>query len=93
MSGLKKLQRVKHARSQAIELGKYEAVNAAESHAVRRLAAQHVQLMPEHKDFGLQRRPRPEQPDQSTQDLAAKLAHHPGSIIDSRLPAKRLGFR
>ena len=69
------LHRFQHPRSQSIEPNKQQSVDAPESHSFRRLAPQDVELMPKHKDFDLQRSPRPEQPDQGAPDQPAKIAH------------------
>jgi hypothetical protein len=41
----------------------------------RGFAPQHVELMAKDEDFGFQRGPRPEQPDQGAPDQPAKIAH------------------
>jgi hypothetical protein len=69
------LQSVQHPGSQAIKPDKQQTVDAAERHALRGFAPQHVELMAKDKVFGFQRGPRPEQPDQSAPDQSAKIAH------------------
>src|SRR5262245_55460382 len=69
------LQSVQHPRSQAIEANKQQPVYAAEGQALRATAAQNVELVPKHEDFGFQRSPRSEQPDQGAPDQSAKIAH------------------
>jgi hypothetical protein len=68
-------QRLHYPGSQAIEADKHQAVDAAEGYSLRGLAPQDVQLMPKHKDFGFQRGPRLEQPDQGAPGQPAKIAH------------------
>jgi hypothetical protein len=41
------------------------------------VALQDVELMLKHEDFGYQRSPRPEQPDQGAPNQSAKFAHRP----------------
>jgi hypothetical protein len=69
------LQSVQHLGSQAIETNKYQPVDAAERQALRGFAPQDVELMPKYKDFGFQRGPRSEQPDQGAPDQSAEIAH------------------
>jgi hypothetical protein len=42
-------QRVQNSRGQRIESSKHRPVQARESHAARRLAAQHIQLVPQYR--------------------------------------------
>jgi hypothetical protein len=69
------LQSVQHPGSQAVEPNQQQPVDAPEGHSLRGFASQNVQLMPKYKDFGFQRSPRPEQPDQPAPDQSAKIAH------------------
>src|SRR5262249_34655824 len=69
------LQSVQHPGSQAVEPNKQQPVDAPEGHSLRGFASQNVQLMPKYEDFGFQRSPRPEQPDQPAPDQSAKIAH------------------
>jgi hypothetical protein len=62
------LQSVQHPWSQAVEPNKQQAVDAADGHSLRGFASQNVELMPKHEDFGFQRSPRPEQPNQGAPD-------------------------
>jgi hypothetical protein len=41
----------------------------------RDLRRSNIELVPKDKDFGLQGSPRPEQPDDSTPDQSAEIAH------------------
>jgi hypothetical protein len=52
--GFDDLQRSENTGSQPVKPGKYESVDAGEGAACRGLTAQHIQLMPKHKDLGLQ---------------------------------------
>ena len=69
------LQSVQHPGRQAIKPNKQQAIDAAEGQSLRGFAPQDVELMSKHKDFGFQRSPRPEQPDQGAPDQPAKIAH------------------
>ena len=71
------LQSVQHPGSQPIEPNKHQPVDAAQRHAFRGFAPQDVELVSKNKDFGFQRSPRPEQPDQAAPDQSAKIAHQP----------------
>ena len=72
---LKDFQRVQHLRSQPLETDKQKAINVFEGHPFRRSAPQHVKLVSKEHDFGLQRSPRPEEPEQREPDQPAKIAH------------------
>ena len=50
------LQRVENIGGQRIHPSKHQPVHAGESQTARGLAAQHIQLVPEHENFGFQRR-------------------------------------
>jgi hypothetical protein len=69
------LQSVQHPGSQPIKPNKQQAVDAAEGQSLWGFAPQDVELVSKHKDFGFQRCPRPEQPDQGAPDQPAKIAH------------------
>jgi hypothetical protein len=68
-------QRVHHPGSEAIKPDKHQAVDAAEGYSLQEFALQDVELMPKYEDFGFQRSPRPEPPDQSVPNQPAKIAH------------------
>jgi hypothetical protein len=69
------LQSAQHPGSQPIEPNKQQPVDAAEGHSFRAFAPQDIELVSKNKDFGFQRGPRPEQPDQGAPDQSAKIAH------------------
>src|SRR5437763_1363739 len=48
--------------------------------------------MPKHKDFGFQRRPRPEQSDHGAPEQSAEIAHHQQASADSLTLTSRFGF-
>jgi hypothetical protein len=48
---------------------------STDSYSLRGFALQDVELVSKNKDFGFQRSPRPEQPDQGAPDQPAKIAH------------------
>jgi hypothetical protein len=52
-----------------------DGVFGSDSYPLRRFTPQHIELVPKDKDFGLQGRPRPEQPDDSAPDQSAEIAH------------------
>jgi hypothetical protein len=48
------LQRVENVGSQRVHAGKDQPVDAGEVQTARGLSAEHIQLVPEHQDFGFQ---------------------------------------
>src|SRR5271157_102381 len=58
------LQSVQNPGSQPIEPNKQQPIDAAEGYSLRGFAPQDIELVSKNKDFGFQRSPRPEQPDQ-----------------------------
>jgi len=68
-------QRVQNIRIQLIKPGKHPTIDVAEGCPLRRFTPQYSELVPKDKDFGLQGSPRPEQPDDSTPDQSAEIAH------------------
>jgi len=56
------LQRVENVGSQRVHAGKHQPVGAGERQSARRLAAEHIQLVAEHENFGFERRAGPEEP-------------------------------
>jgi hypothetical protein len=83
---LENFQCVQDAGGQPIEGNKYQAVSIGEDQALRRLAAQHVELMSKHEDFGLQRRSRPDQPVKASQISLQR------SLITGQASADSLAF-
>jgi len=88
---LENFQGVAHAGHQAIETSEDETIDIAEGKAPRRLTPQHVELMAKDKDFGLQRRARPEESDHkqinlSRSSIALNIARFAGT-------ASRLSLR
>ena len=71
------LQRVPNIGSQRVYPGKHQPVDAGEGQTARGLAVEHIQLVPEHQDFGFQLGPRPEEPSESAPDQLAKVDHRP----------------
>jgi len=86
------LQRVENVGSQGVHAGKDQPVDAGEGQTARGLSAEHIQLVPEHQDFGFQLGPRPEEPSESAPDQLAKVDHRPGASTDSRRLTSRTGF-
>ena len=85
-------QSVQHFRSQPIQPGKHQAVNAAEGHSLRRFAPQHIELMTKRQDLCLQRSSRPEQSDQRRPNQPAKITHRKEVSTDSRALVSRFDF-
>ena len=51
------LQGLENVGSQRVHAHEHQPVNAGEGQTARGLAAEHIQLVPEHENFGLQRQP------------------------------------
>jgi len=64
-----------HAGHQAIERGEHEPIDVAEGKALRRLTPQHIELMTNDENFGLQRSARPEQPGHKAPNQPAEIDH------------------
>jgi hypothetical protein len=58
--GFNDLQRGEDTGSQRVKPGEHHPVDTRESNTCRRLAAEHVQLVPKHQILGFQGCPRPE---------------------------------
>jgi hypothetical protein len=70
---LEYLWRIQRRGRQAIEPAKYQAIDFAKDRPVRRSTAQNIDLVAKNEDFGLQCRPRPEQPGYSESDEPEEL--------------------
>ena len=57
------------------EPAKYQAIDLAKGHPLRRSTAENIELVAKNEDFGLQRRPRAEQPGCGAPDEPEELAH------------------
>src|SRR5208282_4946106 len=90
--GFDDLQRTQNAGNQRVEPGEHQSVDPGEGDALRGLPAQYIQLVPQHNDLGLQRCPRPEQPNESAPDQLAEIDHWPRALTDSSVMASRIGF-
>jgi hypothetical protein len=66
---------IRRSCSDSLLPNKQQPVDAAEGHSFRAFAPQDIELVSKNKDFGFQRGPRPEQPDQGAPDQSAKIAH------------------
>ena len=73
--GPEDFQRVQNIRIQPIKPGKHPTIDVAEGYPLWRFTPLYIELVPKHKDFGLQGRPRPEQPDDSAPDQSAEIAN------------------
>jgi hypothetical protein len=58
--GFDDLQGVESVRRQRVKTSEHHPVHTRESNTSRRLAAEHVQLVPKHQILGFQGYPRPE---------------------------------
>jgi hypothetical protein len=56
---LKDFQPIQHLGSQPIESGEHQTIDIADSHSLRRSTPQHIELVSQDEDFGLQRPARP----------------------------------
>src|SRR5271166_1140843 len=86
------LQRIQHLWGQTINPGKHQVINVAEVHLLRRSAPQHIELMPQQNDFGLQRSLRPEQSDHCAPDQPTKITHRKKVSSDSQLCVSHFEF-
>jgi len=87
------LQGLENVGSKHVHAHEHQPVNAGEGQTPRGLAAEHIQLVPERENFGLQCRPRPEEASESPPDQLAKVDHRrEHQPIRARLPAD-FGFR
>ena len=86
------LQRVENVGSQRVHAGKDHPDDAGKGQTARGLSAEHIQLVPEHQDFGFQLGPRPEEPSESAPDQLAKVDHRPRASTDLRRLTSRTGF-
>jgi len=87
------LQGLENVGSQRVHAHEHQPVNAGQGQTARGLAAEHIQLVAEHENFGFERRARPEQPSNGAPDQLAKVNHRrEHQPIRARLPAD-FGFR
>ena len=75
---LNKRQRIANARAKPIEANKN--------------SPQNVYLLPQHPNFYLKRRPRPDQIDDHPNNEPDKISHHATASPDSRSTASQIGF-
>jgi hypothetical protein len=74
------LQGLENVGSQRVHAHEHQPVNAGEGQTIRGLAAEHIQLVAEHENFGFERRAGPEQPSNGAPDQVAKGRSSPASI-------------
>ena len=69
-------QRIANAREKPIEANKNQSVDGAEGLFLRSGSPQNVYLLPQHPNFCLKRRPRPDQIDDHPNNEPDKISHH-----------------
>jgi hypothetical protein len=80
-------QRIANARAKPIQ-----SVDGAEGLFLRSGLPQNVYLLPQHPNFCLKRRPRPDQIDDHQNKEPDKISHHATASPDSRSTASQIGF-
>jgi hypothetical protein len=85
-------QRIANARAKPIEANKNQSVDGAESLFLGSGSPQNVYLLPQHPNFYLKRRPRPDQIDDHPNNEPDKISHHATASPDSRSTASQIGF-
>ena len=79
-------------RTKPIEASKNQAVNGGEGLFLGSGSPQNVYLLPQHPNFCLKRRPRPDQIDDHPTNEPDKISHHATASPDSRSTASQIGF-
>jgi hypothetical protein len=90
---LEDFHRVQHLGSQVIESRKHQAIDIADGHPLERPTPQHIELMPNGGNFGLQGWARPEQPGYGVPDEPEEIAHRRDSRPIRRRSTAVLGLR
>src|SRR6478672_3101016 len=85
-------QRIANARAKPIEANKNQSVDGAEGLFLRSGSPQNVYLLPQHPNFYLKRRPRPDQIDDHPNNEPDKISHYATASPDSRSTASQIGF-
>jgi len=85
-------QRIANAREKPIKANKNQSVDGAEGLSLRSGSPQNVYLLPQHPNFCLKRRPRPDQIDDHPNNEPDKISHHATASPDSRSTASQIGF-
>src|SRR6478609_6067506 len=85
-------QRIANARAKPIKANKNQSVDGAEGLSLRSGSSQNVYLLPQHPNFCLKRRPRPDQIDDHPNNEPDKISHHATASPDSRSTASQIGF-
>src|SRR3979411_2512269 len=80
-------QRIANAREKSIEANKDQSVDGAEGLFLRSGSPQNVYLLPQHPNFCLERRPRPDQIDDRP-----TICHPATASPDSRSTASQFEF-
>ena len=85
-------QRIANAREKPIKANKNQSVDGAEGLFLGSGSSQNVYLLPQHPNFYLKRRPRPDQIDDHPNNEPDKISHHATASPDSRSAASQIGF-
>jgi hypothetical protein len=83
-------QRIENARAKPIKANKNQSVDGAEGLFLRSGSSQNVDLLPQHPNFCLKRRPRPDQIDHHPNNEPDKISHHATASPDSRSTASQI---
>src|SRR5271169_5927251 len=85
-------QRIANAREKPIEANKNQSVDGAEGLFVRSGSPQNVYLLPQRRNFSLERCPRPKQIGDHPNNEPDKISHPATGSPDSRLTASQIEF-
>src|SRR4249920_3637466 len=85
-------QRIENARAKPIKANKNQSVDGAEGLFLRSGSSQNVDLLPQHPNFCLKHRPRPDQIYDHPNNEPDKISHHATASPDSRSTASQIGF-
>jgi hypothetical protein len=85
-------QRAANARAKPLEANKNQSVDGAEGLFLGSGSPQNVYLLPQHPNFYLKRRPRPNQIDDHPSDEPDKIPHNATASPDSRSTASQIQF-
>jgi hypothetical protein len=85
-------QRIANARAKPIEANKNQSVDGAEGLFLRSGSPQNIYLLPQHPNFCLKRRPRPDQIDDRPTNEPDKIPHPATASPDSRSIANQIRF-
>src|SRR5260221_14595924 len=90
--GLNNRQRLANAREKPIEANKNQSADGAEGLFLRSSSPQNVYLLPQRRNFRLERCPRPKQIYDHPNNEPDKISHRATASPDSRSTASQIEF-